>query len=124
METYLARAGVVKNAEVRDGVAIAVCPRDSKNPQLLAAQAADSLIGIQGIGASFVLAETGQSVNISGRSFGVINVQMILEKMGGGGHATIAGAQIRGKSVAEIQAELWKNIREYMDNHEEELKRH
>lgn len=114
LDTFNARAKVVQNADILpEGIAISWCPGDAKNPQLLAAQAADSLIGIRGISASFVLCEQNDKVLISGRSIGSINVQRILEKLGGGGHATIAGAQIRGISKQQVMEDLKEAIEEY-----------
>ena len=113
LETFSTRASVVQNAEVRDGIAISWCPDNVKNPQLLAAQAADSLIGIRGINASFVLCRQGDTVIISGRSIGGINVQRILEKLGGGGHATIAGAQLKGIDKQTAAHELRQAVEEY-----------
>ena len=72
------------------------------------AQAADELLDISGIEASFVLAKSGNRVVISGRSLESVNVQVILEKLGGGGHITIAGAQLDDVSVEEAD-EMLKN---------------
>lgn len=95
LKTFTARAEVVRAAQLLgNGIAVSVCPKGTPNPELLAAQAADSLIGIRGITASFVLCESGKMIVISGRSLGQINVQRVLEKIGGGGHSTIAGAQL------------------------------
>lgn len=95
LKTFNARARVVQDAQmVAPGIAVSIASKDAPNPELLAAQAADSLIGIRGINASFVLCESGSQIVISGRSLGQINVQRILEKLGGGGHSTIAGAQL------------------------------
>ncbi|MEI6100327.1 MAG: DHH family phosphoesterase [Eubacteriales bacterium] len=95
LKTFSARSEVVRTAQLLgNGIAVSICPKDAPNPELLAAQAADSLIGIRGISASFVLCESNKMVVISGRSLGQINVQRILEKLGGGGHSTIAGAQL------------------------------
>ena len=113
LETFSTRASVVQNAEVKDGIAVSWCPDNVKNPQLLAAQAADSLIGIRGISASFVLCRQGDTVVVSGRSIGGINVQRILEKLGGGGHATIAGAQLKGIDKETASKELRQAIEEY-----------
>ncbi len=114
LETFNARAKVVQGADILpDGIAISWCPDDAKNPQLLAAQAADSLIGIRGLSASFVLCEQNGVILVSGRSIGGINVQRILEKLGGGGHATIAGAQIRGMDKKQVVVELKEAIEEY-----------
>ena len=108
------RASVVQNEKVLpDGIAISWCPDDVKNPQMLAAQAADSLIGIRGINASFVLCEQGDTIVVSGRSIGGINVQRILEKLGGGGHATIAGAQLKGIDKKTANDELRQAIEDY-----------
>lgn len=114
LETFSTRASVVQNAQVLpDGIAISWCPDDAKNPQMLAAQAADSLIGIRGINASFVLCEQGDTIVVSGRSIGGINVQRILEKLGGGGHATIAGAQLKGIDKKTANDELQQAIEDY-----------
>ena len=91
-----------------DGVAIAVCEPGIDDPQLIAARAADELLKVKGVKAAFTLADMGDYINISGRSYGLINVQMILEQLGGGGHLTMAGAQVRGKTPAEA-AELLKS---------------
>ena len=80
---------------------------------IIAAQAADELLNISGILASFVLCKVDDVVMISGRSLGDINVQAILEKIGGGGHLTFAGAQIAGISVDEAKEKLLKEIDEY-----------
>ena len=114
LETFRARAKVVQDAKMLPGgVAISWCPDDAKNPQLLAAQAADSLIGIRGINASFVLCEQNGTILVSGRSIGGINVQRILEKLGGGGHATIAGAQLKGADKETVENDLTQAIEEY-----------
>ncbi len=114
LKTYTARARVVESAQMIDGgIAIAVCPPEVTNPQLLAAQAADALIGIRGIGASFVLSSAPGETLISGRSIGTINVQRILEKLGGGGHATIAGAQLKNTGIGEAIEQLKEKIKEY-----------
>ena len=68
---------------------------------------------IGGIVASFVLTKMGEKVYISGRSIGDINVQLILEKLGGGGHITLAGAQIEGYTLEEAKQELVNRINEY-----------
>ena len=94
-ETYEARINAVRSAKLLpSGIAIGVCPPDTPDAQLIAAQAADVLITIRGVEASFVLAERKGGTLISGRSIGGINVQIILEALGGGGHLTMAGAQL------------------------------
>ena len=71
------------------------------------------MLTISDITASFVLGNTGENICISGRSIGDINVQVILEKLGGGGHITLAGAQLSGMTVEEAKIELINRINEY-----------
>lgn len=118
LQTYIARANVVKNAEiVQDTIAVSICPTNVKNAQLIVAQAADELLGITGITASFVLCNVGNSVVISGRSLGDINVQAMLEKLGGGGHLSVAGAQLSGVSMKEAKKRLIEVINEYIEEY-------
>lgn len=115
IDTFIAKAESVKNAEIVDDiVAISVCPEGVKNSLLVTAQAADELLKIQGIKAAFVLCKYGKDIYISGRSFGDINVQLIAEKLGGGGHLTVAGAQLRGVSIEEARQMLKGALDEYM----------
>jgi len=116
LETYLNISNVVKNAEIENGnIAISVCPQNIRNVQLIAAKSADELLNLSGIAAAFVLCNVNNSVVISGRSLGDINVQMILEKLGGGGHLTVAGAQLEGISLEGAKEKLKYAIIEYKD---------
>lgn len=113
-ETYMARVNIVKNAEIIDGkIAISCTNEQIKDISVIAAQAADELLSITGILASFVLCEMEGVVMISGRSLGDINVQLILEQLGGGGHLTFAGAQIAGVTLEEARQKLLEEIKEY-----------
>ena len=94
-----------------DGIAIAACEPGLEAPQLIAARTADELLKVKGVKAAFTLADMGDYIAISGRSFGLVNVQLILEQLGGGGHLTMAGAQVRGKTVAEAMELLRGCIR-------------
>lgn len=115
MQTYRSRSKVVENALIMNhGIAISTCPTDMQNASLIAAQAADALIGIKGIQASFVLADKDGVIMISGRSLGDINVQVILEKIGGGGHLTVAGAQLKDSNMDEAVTMLTNVIDEYL----------
>ena len=108
-DSFVQVARTVETAEIGpDGVAIAACEPDVEDPQLIAARAADELLKVKGVKAAFTLADMGDYINISGRSYGLINVQLILEQLGGGGHLTMAGAQVHGKTVAEA-AELLRS---------------
>lgn len=115
IETYSNISAVVKNAEIINGeTAISSCPPGMKNSQIIMAKAADELLNLSGITAAFVLCGVGNEIWISGRSLGDVNVQMILEKLGGGGHLTVAGAQLSGIGVEEAKEKLKYAIMEYM----------
>ena len=96
MAAYKARAAAVRDAEVyRNAFAISVCPSgDLQNPTIVGAQAANELLNVIGIKASFVLTECNGKIFISARSIDEINVQIIMERLGGGGHLSAAGAQL------------------------------
>ena len=114
LESYTVIADIVKNAEIiNDTIAISEYTEKDKNANLICAKAADELITISDITASFVLGQMGDKICISGRSIGDINVQIILEKMGGGGHITLAGAQLEGLTMEEAKTELIIRINEY-----------
>ncbi len=116
-ETYIARVNIVKEAEIIKGkIAVSTCEEEYNDMPIIAAQAADELLSISGILASFVLCKVDNVVMISGRSMGDINVQAILETIGGGGHLTFAGAQIAGVSVEEAKQKLLDSINEYYGN--------
>ena len=93
METYIQRADLVKNAEFLEGKYAISISRTQIN-RAVAAQASDDLMNISGVAASFVIYPSENTVCISARSLGSVNVQLIMEKLGGGGHFTTAGAQI------------------------------
>ena len=114
LESYTVIADIVKNAEIiNNTIAISEYTEKDKNANLICAKAADELITIHDITASFVLVQMGDKICISGRSIGDINVQVILEKMGGGGHITLAGAQLEGLTMEEAKTELIIRINEY-----------
>jgi len=102
IDTYVAVADVIRTAQkITNDVAVAVCPGKYEAAIQIAAQAADELISLNGIETSFVLVDLGNYINISGRSNGNFNVQVVLEKLGGGGHQTIAGAQLYDTSIED-----------------------
>ena len=115
LESYNEISEIVRNAEiVEKNIAIAKTLRDDENTGLICAKAADELLTISNITASFVMGKMGDKVTISGRSVGDINVQIILEKLGGGGHITLAGAQLEGFTLEEAHDELVIRINEYL----------
>ncbi len=111
MESYRAKAEAVRMAEVyRKEYAIAECPGDIPSPTVLAAQAANELLDISGIKASFVLTVYNGRIFLSARSIDEVNVQIITEKLGGGGHINSAGAQFEHTNVEEAIAALKETI--------------
>lgn len=114
LATFNKISGIVKKAEiVNDTIAIAIYDKKEKDSSVICAKAADELLTISDITASFVLGKIGNKICISGRSIGDINVQIILEKLGGGGHITLAGAQVEGMTMEETKQELINRINEY-----------
>lgn len=114
LNSYNEIANIVKNAEMYDNsIAIAMYDKEDKDANLICAKAADELLTVSDITASFVLGNVGDKVCISGRSIGDVNVQLILEKLGGGGHITLAGAQVEGMTLEEVKQELINRINEY-----------
>ncbi|MDY3118755.1 MAG: DHH family phosphoesterase [Peptoniphilus sp.] len=115
-DTIVSRAEVVHNARIIfDNIAISQLKEDMPNSVLVSAQAADELLGIHGIKASFVLNKKKDVVHISGRSFGDVSVQLILEKLGGGGHLNMAGAQVAGDDIDAVEKQLIDAIAEYLE---------
>lgn len=115
IETYSSISTVVKSAEfISNETAISVCPQGMKNARLIAAKASDELLNLSGVTAAFVLCAAGNEIWISGRSLGDINVQVILEKLGGGGHMTVAGAQLPDISLEDAKDRLKYAIIEYI----------
>ncbi len=116
---YSSKAKIVGCAEfVRESIAISVSESEVSDTLVVVAQAADELLGIEGVEASFVIAPIGDEIIISGRSWGALNVQLILEKLGGGGHLTVAGAQLREISIEEAKEQLLSAIDEYIAEQE------
>jgi len=117
LDAYKARAEAIRRAEVyRDHFAISVCPADQvKSPTIASAQAANELLNIVGIRASFVLVEYHEKIYISSRSIDEINVQRIMERLGGGGHMSTAGAQLANCSVEEAKTIIRNTIDEMIE---------
>ncbi len=110
---YKARAEAVKNSELYKGkYAISICPNDVESPTVTGAQAANELLNINLVKASFILTEYQDKIYISARSIDEVNVQIIMERLGGGGHMNIAGAQLVGKTVEEARGILKQTIDE------------
>ncbi len=110
LDTYIAKSRLVSSADFYRSCAITHTQDSIKNARIVSSQAADDLLTIEGVSASFVLYEDNDVINISARSLGKVNVQLIMEAMGGGGHLTMAGAQLRGTSMLDALEQLHKEI--------------
>ena len=117
-EDYHSEALFGTNAEIhRDQIAITVSEgTGSANDRVAAAKAADRLLAVKNVNAAFALVLIGSTVHVSGRSNGKINVQLILEKIGGGGHFDVAGAALSEHGIAEAKERLIGAINEYFDD--------
>lgn len=115
MDAIKLRAQILTGTQMLPGgVAIAACPAEVKNGQIIAAQAADTLLSIEGVRVSFVLFPADGGVGISARSNGEVNVQVVMEAFGGGGHQTVAGAHIDKVDMGEARRRLENVIAEYI----------
>lgn len=117
---YKAKADAVSQAEIyRQDFAISVCTAyDLPNPTIIGAQAANELLNIQGMKASFVLTDYQGKIYVSARSIDEVNVQIIMERMGGGGHLNTAACQMEGIGIAEAIGVLKSTIDSMLENHE------
>lgn len=116
MEIFRHRNVIIDTAGEYRSCAISIAPEDIENVRLVTSQAADEMLNIEGVKASFVLYKSGSGVNISARSYGEINVQLIMEAMGGGGHQTMSACQLKDIAVDEAELILQKAIDEYYEN--------
>ena len=105
VEDYRARAEAVRRAEIFEKeFAISECPSEGlESPTVIGAQAANELLNIIGIKASFVMTQVKDTIFFSARSIDEVNVQVMMEKLGGGGHRTIAGAQLKDATMEEAR---------------------
>ncbi len=114
LDTFTMKAALIQDAKVYyDHIAISVT--DDQRTSSLIAQAADELLNIKNIDTSFVIAKHEAYCIISGRSTGAINVQLVLEKLGGGGHFSVAGAQLKGIPASDAKDRLLQALEEYLE---------
>ncbi|MBQ7005281.1 MAG: DHH family phosphoesterase [Clostridia bacterium] len=116
MEIFRHRNLIIDSAKEYRSCAISVAPDNIENVRLVTSQAADEMLNIEGVKASFVLYRNGNGVNISARSYGEINVQLVMESMGGGGHQTMSACQLNDIASDEAVAMLEKAIDEFYEN--------
>lgn len=117
MDSYKARAEAVRHAEIYlQNYAISTCPSENlESPTVTGAQVANELLNIVGVKASFVLTDYRERIYISARAIDEVNVQIIMERLGGGGHLNIAGAQIDGATLEEAKAKLKDTIKNMIE---------
>lgn len=116
MELYRQKSALVSEAEIYKEMAISVGEGDGSDSRIAASQAANELLTIRGVIAAFTLIRTENGVNISARSMGDVNVQLVMELLGGGGHLTMAGAFLKNVSAQEAVAELKRAIDTHLQN--------
>lgn len=115
IDTYKAKSQLVSSAEIYNNCAIACSAENIPDIRVASAQAADELLSIQGVTASFVLFQTGNTVSISARSLGDVNVQILMEALGGGGHLTMAGAQLQNATLRDARQKLISVLNEQLE---------
>lgn len=116
MDIFRHRNAIIDKAETYNNCAISFAEDEINNIRLVTSQAADEMINIDGVKASFVLYASGDNVNISARSYGEVNVQLVMESLGGGGHQTMAACQLPGCDIDEAMKRLKKAIDNYFSN--------
>lgn len=116
VETYRNKVDIVCRSKIYKNCAFSIAKQNSSEIRLAAAQAADEMLSLQGVDASFVLFGDGEKINISARSYGRINVQIIMEKLGGGGHQTMAAAQLYDITTELAYQKLMSVIDEVLDD--------
>ncbi|MDO4618490.1 MAG: DHH family phosphoesterase [Clostridia bacterium] len=120
---YIQKIRIMESLEIyEENIAIAFTEDKHPNIRVISSIACDDMLNIKGVKASFVIYMIEGTAYISGRSFGDVNVQLILEKLGGGGHITVAGAQIKGSDTANVKDELKKAISQYIEESKTEQK--
>jgi cyclic-di-AMP phosphodiesterase len=122
IENYVKRAKIIENVQFyKEGIAIATAKEEEIVDSVLIAQTADTLLTMDGISASFVIAPRGETmIGISARSLGEINVQIIMESLHGGGHLTNAATQLSNMPMEEVEARLKLAIDEYFEGRRKE----
>jgi c-di-AMP phosphodiesterase-like protein len=121
-ETYKLKSSIVSAARRYNETAISVLRTETEDSRIAASQAADEMLSIDNVKAAFVIFQTGNTINISARSFGKINVQLIMEQLGGGGHQTMAAAQLENNTFEEAEARLQTAIDDYITKNKTERK--
>jgi len=117
VDTYIERSKIVQTVKfVKPGIAVAVGEESKVYDSVLIAQTADILLTMKDVGASFVIAHRADGkIGISARSLGEVNVQLIMERLGGGGHLTNAACQVEAKTIDNVKTQLEEAIEEVFE---------
>jgi c-di-AMP phosphodiesterase-like protein len=120
MEEYRVRAAAISNVSLyKECFAITICHADGfESPTIIGAQVANELLDMAGVKASFVMTPCNNKIYVSARSIDEVNVQVIMEKLGGGGHMTVAGAQLQDTDVTKAREMIVNVLSEMLDNGE------
>ena len=124
LEDYTYKSQLVTQAEMYMGCAVVCSAELPPEMNVVIPQAANDLLTINGIQASVVAVNVGNQISVSARSMGEVNVQLIMEKLGGGGHLTMAGAQLKDMSIEEARQKILEAIAEYREEQKKEQSRH
>ena len=116
VDNYRLKNEIVSTASIYKNMAIAVTQIQNDNIRIITSQVADELLNISNVNASFVIYKTDKSINISARSFGNVNVQLIMERLGGGGHLTMSATQLKSDTIEEAINKLKNEIDYYLEN--------
>ncbi len=115
MEAHKTKGEIISSAEIYKSCAVATCKSNTAEVRVVSSQAADELLNIRDIRASFVIFKADNIVNVSARSMGQINVQLVMESLGGGGHQTMAAAQFENETVQDVAVKVKAAIDKYMN---------
>lgn len=118
MENYKQRNNIIGNSTTYKNCALAIAPDNIENIRVVASQVADELLNIEGIKSSYVIFRTENSIDISARSMGEMNVQVIMEKLGGGGHQTMAATQLKDITMEEALSKLRDVLDDFFDEND------
>jgi c-di-AMP phosphodiesterase-like protein len=121
-EVYKAKSDLVNNATMYKGVAISMRDELPKSESVAIPQAANELLGIEGVGASIVAVRVGDQIMVSARSLGDVNVQVLMEYLGGGGHLNQAGVQLTGMTMEEAKSKIMESIDNYRKERAKQIK--
>lgn len=115
MDNYKQRNAIIGNSTTYKSCALAIAPEGIENVRVVASQVADELLNIEGIKSSYVIFKTNETINISARSMGEMNVQVIMEKLSGGGHQTMAAAQLKNVTMEEALGKLRVSLDDFFE---------